>query len=65
MSWVYEPLIRASRVFAIRFGMRGKMNRNTDPCATSLVSAYNRPPCSCTIEREIERPMPIPLDFVV
>ena len=61
----YELAIGDLLVLAARVDTRGKVNRKTDPPAGPLVSAHNRPPWSRTIEAQIARPMPIPLDFVV
>src|SRR5262249_5407289 len=42
----------------------GSVNRNTAPCG-ELGEAQSRPPCASTMERQIDRPIPIPSVFVV
>ena len=42
----------------------GRVKLNVVP-ASSFAVTQIRPPCASTIEREIERPMPIPDSFVV
>src|SRR6202795_140375 len=43
---------------------RGRLNRKTAPWGTFAV-AHIRPPCASMIERQIDSPMPLPLDLVV
>src|SRR6202030_21923 len=50
--YLWSPLETAARV-----------KRNTVP-PPRLGSPFRRPPCASTIERQIERPSPIPLAFV-
>jgi hypothetical protein len=42
----------------------GKVNRNTAP-RDAFMSAHSRPPWASMIERQIDSPIPTPLDFVV
>ena len=45
-------------------GSRGRLNLKTAPRG-SFAPAHIRPPCASTIERQIDSPMPMPLDLVV
>jgi hypothetical protein len=45
-------------------GTAGRVNRNTAPRG-SLASAHSRPPWALMMERQIDSPIPMPLDFVV
>jgi len=42
----------------------GKVNRNTAP-QDAFMSAHSRPPWAWMIDRQIDSPIPTPLDFVV
>jgi hypothetical protein len=42
----------------------GNVNWKTAPCGT-LLETHNRPPCASMIARQIDRPTPTPLGFVV
>jgi hypothetical protein len=42
----------------------GKVNRNTAPRG-AFASAHSRPPWASMIDRQIDSPIPTPLDFVV
>ena len=42
----------------------GKVNRNTAPRG-SFSSTHSRPPCAPMMDRQIDSPIPTPLDFVV
>jgi FixJ family two-component response regulator len=43
---------------------RGNVNRNTVPCG-SFASTHSFPPWASMMERQIESPVPVSLDFVV
>ena len=50
--------------FMSSFSTPGKVNRNTAPRG-SFASVHNRPPWASMIDRQIDSPIPTPLDFVV
>ncbi len=52
------------REFVSSLSAPGKVNRNTAPC-DAFMSAHSRPPWASMIDRQIDSPIPTPLDFVV
>jgi hypothetical protein len=46
------------------FSALGNVNRNTAPRG-AFTSAHNRPSWAWMIDRQIDSPIPTPLDFVV
>lgn len=54
---------RAKRTHAFLSGLVN-VNRNAAP-RSAFASAHSRPPCESMMDRQIDRPIPTPLDFVV
>jgi hypothetical protein len=52
-----------SRIYELPFAP-GKVNANTAPRG-SFASAQSRPPWASMIDRQIDSPVPVPLDLVV
>ena len=61
---VAERLAQEANGPGVKFLLPGRVTWNTVPCGTALATVM-RPPCDSTIDRQIERPIPIPSAFVV